>query len=451
MTCGNDILTNDFFGDESFLDDKMMNLLDDLDGSGTMQQMQQLHHQQQLLAQQQQQMQQQQVQLQMQQQQQPVVQIKQEEVFAQVPQMQQQQVNQVFNLPTPTRPLLPNIQPANTQQVPTVPKPLKAKPIKSNQTQPTTTPATVIISSPSLQTTGDQLIYSQLNGNPVIIQSQQKKKPQQTQNIVVQNIGQLDSSIQPVILQKIIKSESQAIQPTVMYTTPRTTNQAVHLINTNGQLFTTGIPLVLDSEKVAINRMPLTSKEPKVKEVKRSAHNAIERKYRTSINDKIIELKNIIVGEDAKLNKSAILRKTIEYIRFLQNSNAKLKQENFTLKMAASKNTIKDLLGAGANTEEVKMYYEPSPPPSDVSSLSPTHSIPASPEYSQMKYDSDDEPMGITKGMLDHSKIAICMFMLAVISFNPFGFALNSISTGVQDYTGRKILSCKIITRSLRV
>jgi len=54
---------------------------------------------------------------------------------------------------------------------------------------------------------------------------------------------------------------------------------------------------------------------PRVREVKRSAHNAIERRYRTSINDKIIELKNIIVGVDAKLNKSAILRKTIDYIR----------------------------------------------------------------------------------------------------------------------------------------
>lgn len=35
---------------------------------------------------------------------------------------------------------------------------------------------------------------------------------------------------------------------------------------------------------------------------KRSAHNAIERRYRTSINDKIIELKNIIAGEDAKVS-----------------------------------------------------------------------------------------------------------------------------------------------------
>lgn len=81
-----------------------------------------------------------------------------------------------------------------------------------------------------------------------------------------------------------------------MYTTAVTNSSAL-----GGQILATGIPLVLDSEKVAINRLT-QSKEPKVKEVKRSAHNAIERKYRTSINDKIVELKNIIVGVDAKVS-----------------------------------------------------------------------------------------------------------------------------------------------------
>jgi sterol regulatory element-binding transcription factor 1 len=65
-----------------------------------------------------------------------------------------------------------------------------------------------------------------------------------------------------------------------------------------------GIPLVLDADKLPINRIaamaPLV-REPRVKEGKRSAHNAIERRYRTSINDKIVELKNMIVGIDAKV------------------------------------------------------------------------------------------------------------------------------------------------------
>lgn len=74
---------------------------------------------------------------------------------------------------------------------------------------------------------------------------------------------------------------------------------------------------MLDTDKVQINRINsgISLGTPRVKEFKRSAHNAIERRYRTSINDKIVELKNIVVGVDAKLNKSAILRKTIDYIR----------------------------------------------------------------------------------------------------------------------------------------
>lgn len=32
------------------------------------------------------------------------------------------------------------------------------------------------------------------------------------------------------------------------------------------------------------------------------AHNAIEKKYRTSINDKITEMKNLLFGTDAKVH-----------------------------------------------------------------------------------------------------------------------------------------------------
>ncbi|KAL1379941.1 hypothetical protein pipiens_014548 [Culex pipiens pipiens] len=171
-------------------------------------------------------------------------------------------------------------------------------------------------------------------------------------------------------------------------------------------ILTTGIPLVLDSTsavspvvenaaKLQINRLPLPMQQsgqpapqPKVKEVKRSAHNAIERRYRTSINSCIVELKNIVVGVDAKLNKSAILRKAIDHIRHLQKQNNNLKQENMYLKMKMTnrKNSLKDLLVGNVHDEMVQSGPI-TPPRSDESSnpsLSPSHtsdsnSMPPSP------------------------------------------------------------------------
>lgn len=40
-----------------------------------------------------------------------------------------------------------------------------------------------------------------------------------------------------------------------------------------------------------------------------------------------------------QLNKSAVLKKAIDYIRYLQQTNQKLKQENIALKMSAQKNS----------------------------------------------------------------------------------------------------------------
>ncbi|KAI8343809.1 hypothetical protein EDC96DRAFT_567986 [Choanephora cucurbitarum] len=102
-----------------------------------------------------------------------------------------------------------------------------------------------------------------------------------------------------------------------------------------------------------------TSFEPG-KQLKKVAHNAIERRYRNNINDRIRELKNVVPAlykarirekeddssesgdEDAeaivdgvevakKLNKATILRKATEYIKFLKTSNDNTEQENLIL------------------------------------------------------------------------------------------------------------------------
>lgn len=166
-------------------------------------------------------------------------------------------------------------------------------------------PTTVIISQ------AQPIVYSSLpvqqNSRHIILQSNTKPSDhiQKTQPLLVQNINQISSErMQQLLLQaKIVKPKNLAQQPTVVYTTTMQSTAQPSLqtlVNSGTQILTTGIPLVLDTEnKVAINRI---GKEPKVKEVKRSAHNAIERKYRTSINDKIVELKNIVVGTDAKVS-----------------------------------------------------------------------------------------------------------------------------------------------------
>ncbi|NXD29775.1 SRBP1 protein, partial [Spelaeornis formosus] len=254
------------------------------------------------------------------------------------------------------------------------------------------------------------------------------------------------------------------------------------------------VPLVVDAEKLPINRLAPSGKPALLQSrgEKRTAHNAIEKRYRSSINDKIVELKDLVVGTEAKLNKSAILRKAIEYIRFLQQSNQKLKQENLALKMAMQKNRewkscswggklnsmspsshqltllaaepTKELgthcsrgVKAEAPMEVVKaeMMEMLTPPPSDVGS--PSHSSPLSLSGGSSNSSSDSEPdsplcaQGKVKqecpppspssqGMLDRSRMALCTFVFLCLSFNPLASLLRGSGSpaplGSQDTAG---------------
>lgn len=152
----------------------------------------------------------------------------------------------------------------------------------------------------------------------------------------------------------------------------------------------------------------------------------------------------MVVGVEAKLHKSAILRKAIDHIRFLQNQNNKLKQENMYLKniMTESKHGLKDLLISQHNAAMT-------PPRSDESdpSLSPTHSdssMPPSPftedQDSGIKDDSDESSdagmISSARGMSSHSRLTLCMFMLAVFIVNPFSKMLTVGSGKNEAYEG---------------
>lgn len=300
-------------------------------------------------------------------------------------------------------------------------------------------------------------------------------------NVRVQNLITSKATVSPTpvttatavpVMQQVFTFQSGDKQVLLQAnpTTVMTTNtQNIHtLVNTpNGPILTTGIPLVLDASdnagKMQINRLQQSHVShpppvPKVKEVKRSAHNAIERRYRTSINSCIVELKNMVVGVDAKLNKSAILRKAIDHIRHLQKQNNGLKQENMYLKMKMTnrKQSLKDLLVANVHDEMTHVTGPITPPRSDESnpSLSPSHnsesSMPPSPFGTSSSVGmeeslNEDDLMSSVRGMSAHSRLTLCMFMLAVLVVNPFGNFLSSGAGGTNEEldpgTSRRILA----------
>ncbi|XP_016385309.1 sterol regulatory element-binding protein 2-like isoform X3 [Sinocyclocheilus rhinocerous] len=162
---------------------------------------------------------------------------------------------------------------------------------------------------------------------------------------------------------------------------------------------------------------------------RRTTHNIIEKRYRSSINDKILEMRDLVMGNDAKMHKSGVLRKAIDYIKYLQQVNHKLRQENLMLKMASHKHKSVCLSDDVDLKPEVAFI---SPPPSDSGSSSPPQlspfcidSEPGSPllEHETVKSEPDS-PSSV--GVMDRSRLLLCTLTFLCLSLNPLPSLLES-------------------------
>ncbi|XP_061085872.1 sterol regulatory element-binding protein 1-like isoform X3 [Conger conger] len=302
---------------------------------------------------------------------------------------------------------------------------------------------------------------SQPQTNPVVVQTQVHSQPTQLLSASSSNSPTQTSSphVQqvPVLLQPqffkassllltAMKPDAGAMVNSSSISTSSVQTSPMQALM-SGSTFLTAVPVVMDTEKLPINRIAVSGNPSGLtnRGEKRTAHNAIEKRYRCSINDKIIELKDLVAGTEAKLNKSSVLRKAVDYIRFLLQSNQKLKKENIALRMAAQKNkSLKDLVAMDEDSAACDVL--PTPPPSNASSplLNSTFSHfssdsePNSPAGEETRVHShslhslwkSEESSPSRAGMQDRSRLVLCTFTFLFLSLNPLSALMNSATSG---------------------
>lgn len=171
----------------------------------------------------------------------------------------------------------------------------------------------------------------QLLSHPQVTMAPQNKPlaPVQSQGMTVQQVTQLAPATraittltqvvqqqQPTVVQQLVLPKTETITTTSAggcLAVPHTLvyKAAPALTTIQGLDVVTGIPLVLEPDRLPLARVVnptvklTTSGVVPQKGEKRNSHNAIEKRYRCSINDKILELKNLVAGEEAKVRSTA--------------------------------------------------------------------------------------------------------------------------------------------------
>ncbi|NXD17369.1 SRBP2 protein, partial [Nothocercus nigrocapillus] len=308
----------------------------------------------------------------------------------------------------------------------------------ANGTIQTLTPATVqTVAAPQVQQV------------PVLVQPQIIK----TDSLVLTTLKADGNPVMAAVQNPALTALTAPIQTTAL--------QVPTLVGSNGTILTT-MPVMMGQEKVPIKQVPggVKQPEPPKEGERRTTHNIIEKRYRSSINDKIIELKDLVMGTDAKMHKSGVLRKAIDYIKYLQQANHKLRQENMVLKLANQKNKLLkgiDLSSLVDNDADLKIddfnqnVLLMSPPASDSGSqagFSPysIDSEPGSPLLDDAKVKDEPDSPPVALGMVDRSRILLCALTFLCLSFNPLTSLLDGRGTSESDSlvrhgSGRNVLT----------
>ncbi|CAF3301520.1 unnamed protein product [Rotaria socialis] len=189
---------------------------------------------------------------------------------------------------------------------------------------------------------------------------------------------------------------------------------------------------------------------------RKSSHNAIEKRYRSSINERILELKEIVADDDEKVQKSGVLRRTVEYIRQLQSVNRRLEEENNTLKTILKQLNLKPIdipnnndNAPASSLNKSSLVNNPTTPPSSHSDSS--ESTLGSSDEAFSPVPKRQKRTTSKQGMVNGSRLILCCFMLCVIVTNPFNYLLNFIhssdyneATEVQSIVGSRTLQAAV-------